>query len=61
VPGVRKDGQRVSLEFAIVPLKDEQGQVNSLAAVMRDATSRFEEIRSLKQKLAEATAPPSPN
>ena len=61
VPGLRKDGQRISLEFTIVPLKDEQGQMHGLAAVMRDVTSRFEEIRGLKKKLAEATAPPSPH
>ncbi len=59
VPGLRKDGQRISLEFTIVPLKDEQGQMQGLATVMRDVTSRFEEIRGLKKKLAEATAPPS--
>jgi PAS domain S-box-containing protein len=56
VPGIRKDGQRISLEFTIVPLKDEHGQMQGIAAVMRDVTSRFEEIRGLKQKLAEATA-----
>ncbi|EIM26799.1 PAS sensor domain-containing protein [Microvirga lotononidis] len=61
VPGLRKDGQRISLEFTIVPLKYEQGQMHGLAAVMRDVTSRFEEIRRLKQKLAEATAHPSPH
>lgn len=61
VPGVRKDGQRISLEFTIVPLKDEQGRMWGLAAVMRDVTSRFEEIRGLKKKLAEATVPPSPH
>jgi PAS domain S-box-containing protein len=54
VPGLRKDGQRISLEFTIVPLKDEQGQMQGIAAVMCEVTSRFEEIRSLKQKLAEA-------
>ncbi|QRM35941.1 PAS domain S-box protein [Microvirga sp. VF16] len=61
VPGIRKDGQRISLEFTIVPLKDERGQMQGLAAVMRDVTSRFEEIRDLKKKLADATAPPSPH
>jgi PAS domain S-box-containing protein len=61
VPGLHKDGRRISLEFTIVPLTDEQGQMQGLAAVMRDVTSRFEEIRGLKKKLAEATAPPSPH
>jgi PAS domain S-box len=59
VPGLHKDGRRISLEFTIVPLKDEQGQMHGLAAIMRDVTSRFEEIRSLKEKLIEATPPPS--
>ncbi len=58
VPGIRRDGQRISLEFTIVPLKDEQGRMHGLAAVMRDVTSRFEEIRGLKKKLADATASP---
>ncbi len=61
VPGLRKDGQRISLEFTIVLLKDERGQMQGLAAVMRDVTSRFEEIRGLKKKLADTTAPPSPH
>jgi PAS domain S-box-containing protein len=55
-PGLRRGGQRISLEFTIVPLKDERGQMQGVAAVMRDVTSRFEEMRSLKQKLAEAVA-----
>jgi PAS domain S-box-containing protein len=59
VPGICKDGQRISLEFTVVPLKDEQGQMQGVAAVMRDVTPRFEEIRSLKRKLAEGTSPPS--
>jgi PAS domain S-box-containing protein len=61
VPGLRKDGQGISLEFTIVPLKDERGQMQGLAAVMRDVTSRFEEMRTLKKKLAEASPPPSPH
>jgi PAS domain S-box-containing protein len=61
VPGLRKDGRRISLEFTIVPLKDERGQMWGLAAVMRDVTSRFEEMRTLKKKLAEASPPPSPH
>jgi PAS domain S-box-containing protein len=54
VPGLRKDGQRISLEFTIVPLQDEHGCLTGLAAVMRDVTKRFEELRTLRQKLAKA-------
>ena len=61
VPGLHKDGRRISLEFTIVPLKEERGRMQGLAAVMRDVTSRFEEIRTLKKKLAETAAPPSPH
>jgi PAS domain S-box-containing protein len=61
VPGLRKDGHQISLEFTIVPLKDGKGRMWGLAAVMRDVTSRFEEIRRLRKKLADAAAPPSPH
>jgi PAS domain S-box-containing protein len=54
VPGLRQDGQRISLEFTVVPLRDAEGQMQGIAAVMRDVSGQFEEMRSLKQKLAEA-------
>lgn len=38
--------------------KDEQEQMQGIAAILRDVTSRVAEIKSLKQKLAEAAAPP---
>ena len=56
VPGVRKDGTRLSLEFTIVPLKDGDGRVAGVAALMRDVTARFEETRELKRKLAALSA-----
>ena len=55
VPGIRKGGQWISLEFTVVPLQDEQGRIAGVAAVMRDVTKRFEEVRALKQQLAAAT------
>ena len=54
VPGVRKDGSRISLEFTIVTLTDGDGRIGGIAAIMRDITARFEEMRELKQKLAAA-------
>ncbi|HEX5507547.1 MAG TPA: PAS domain S-box protein [Pseudolabrys sp.] len=55
VPSHRKDGTRLSIEFTIVPIKGAQGKVTALAAVMRDATSRFEEMKALRQQLREKT------
>jgi PAS domain S-box-containing protein len=54
VPGVTKDGNRISIEFTIVPLRV-AGEIIGLAAIMRDVTKRFEELRTLKRKLAEAS------
>jgi len=55
VPGVRKDGQRLSLEFTIVPVRGEDGRLRGIAAILRDVTKRFEEMKELKRRLAAAT------
>jgi PAS domain S-box-containing protein len=52
VPAVRKDGTRVSVEFTIVPFTDDGGQMIGIAAIMRDATARCEELRALRRQLA---------
>ncbi|MGQ4274086.1 PAS domain S-box protein [Terrihabitans sp. B22-R8] len=51
VPGLRKDGSRLSLEFTITLLKDGES-VNGMIAVMRDVTAKFEEMRALRKKVA---------
>ncbi len=57
VPAIRKDGATISVEFTVVPLKTEAGRMEGMVAIMRDVTARFEEMRQLKRKLAEATKP----
>jgi PAS domain S-box-containing protein len=52
VPGIRSDGARISLEFTIVPLHGVNGTIFGMAAVMRDVTKRFEELRALKKSVA---------
>jgi PAS domain S-box-containing protein len=52
VPALRKDGTRISVEFTIVPFIDEGGRVAGIAAIMRDATARFEEMRALRRELS---------
>jgi PAS domain S-box-containing protein len=56
VPGIKKNGVRISIEFTIIPLRDGTGRLTGLAAIMRDVTKRFEEMRALKQQLAETAA-----
>ena len=57
VPATRRDGATVSIEFTVVPLRDDAGRMTGIVAVMRDTTARFEEMRSLRRKLAEAAGP----
>ena len=52
VPAVRKDGARISVEFTIVPFTDASGQMIGIAAIMRDATRSFEELRALRKEVA---------
>ncbi|HUI96147.1 MAG TPA: PAS domain S-box protein [Xanthobacteraceae bacterium] len=54
VPALRRDGATISVEFTVVPLKDASGAMLGIIAVMRDATKRFEEMRALRKRLAEA-------
>jgi PAS domain-containing protein len=49
---LRKDGARISVEFTIVPFTGDSGQMIGIAAIMRDATERFEELRALRRQLA---------
>jgi PAS domain S-box-containing protein len=51
VPGMRKDGRRISLEFTIVPLRGQDGRLKGMGAVLHDVTARFEELWSLRKKL----------
>ena len=58
VPAIRRDGTQISIEFTIVPLRDQAGHLTGLVAVMRDVTERFNEMRALRQKIAPASRAP---
>jgi PAS domain S-box-containing protein len=55
VPAQRKDGARVSVEFTIVPVRDGSGRMLGMAAILRDVTQRFNEMKALREQLAAAT------
>jgi PAS domain S-box-containing protein len=52
VPALHKDGRQISVEFTILPLHDTAGKLLGIAAYLRDATARFEEMRTLRRVLA---------
>jgi PAS domain S-box-containing protein len=56
VPALRKDGTQISVEFTIAPLHDAGGLISGLAAVMRDVTARFEELKALRRKVRAASS-----
>ena len=51
VPALRKDGARISVEFTIVPFHDAAGGMLGIAAILRDVTKRFEEMKALRAQL----------
>ena len=58
VPAMRKDRQRISIEFTILPFRDDADRMVGIAAILRDVTARFEETRALRRQLAQGSTPP---
>jgi PAS domain S-box-containing protein len=57
VPALRKDGTRISVEFTILLFHDDGGAVSGIAAILRDVTQRFEEMKRLRQAAAQKKNP----
>ena len=53
VPAIAKGGRQISVEFTIILLQDSEQRVSGMAAILRDVTARFEELRQLKRELAD--------
>ncbi|WP_420006223.1 PAS domain-containing protein [Arenibacterium sp. LLYu02] len=51
VPAIRKDGAQISIQFSIVPLRGEDGDLQAVVAIMRDVTEDFEERKRLRRAL----------
>jgi PAS domain S-box-containing protein len=56
VPAVHKDGRSLSIAFTVALLHSPQHAVTGIVAVIRDETSRFNEERNLRKRLAELEA-----
>ena len=56
VPALHKDGRPLSIAFTVTLLKRDDGTVESIVAILRDETARWNEERALKKRLAELEA-----
>ena len=56
VPAVHKDGRALSIAFTVALLYSAQQQITGIVAVIRDETTRFQEDRNLRKRLAELEA-----
>jgi PAS domain S-box-containing protein len=53
VPALHKDGRPLSIAFTVALLFSAEGRVETIAAIVRDETSRWNEERALRRRLAE--------
>lgn len=51
VPAAHKDGNRISVEFTIILLRDRENNILGSAAIVRDVTERWQHEKELKGRL----------
>ncbi len=56
VPAMHRNGSKMSTEFSIVLLSDDDGKPLGVAAIMRDITERRSQEKELRDRLAELEA-----
>lgn len=53
VPAVTKDANRISVEFTVVPIQDDNGRLLGMAAIIRDVTERWNRDKATRQRMAQ--------
>ena len=59
VPARHKDGRPLSIAFTVALLSRADGQTEAIAAIVRDDTSRWNEERSMRDRLRQLEQPQS--
>lgn len=57
-PALRKDGTRLSTEFSMALIRDDDGGMLGVAAVIRDVSARWQRERELKERIRVLEARP---
>ena len=53
VPALKEDNEKIFIDFSIVILREDDGKILGIAAIMRDSTKQKGIIRELKQQIME--------
>jgi PAS domain S-box-containing protein len=53
VPALHKDGRQLSIAFTVALMTGAGGEVQGVAAIIRDDTARFNEDRAMRRRIAE--------
>ncbi len=54
VPALTRSGDTISIEFTVAPIRDDAGSMVGIAAVLRDVTRTFTELKRLRKIAAAA-------
>ena len=57
VPATHRDGHRLSIEFSVALLRDEDRRIVGISAIMREVTERRNAEQALRARLAELQRP----
>lgn len=52
VPAMRKDGSRISIEFNVVLVRADSGELAGVAAMVQDVTARWQKQKEMNARLA---------
>ena len=52
VPAMRKDGSRISIEFNVVLVRADSGELAGVAAMVQDVTARWQKQKDMNARLA---------
>jgi len=53
VPAVREDDERISIEFTVALVSDSDGEIEGVAAIVRDVTERWEREQEREARIEE--------
>jgi len=53
VPAIHKDGRALSIAFTVTPLYSPDCRIETIVAVVRDETRRWQEEQALRKRIAE--------